>query len=54
MTTPTPAPGTPPRPHPRPRRRRGRAALLHFARGLSYGTGLTAAGLLGYWIQQML
>ncbi|NYV76591.1 hypothetical protein [Streptomyces sp. UH6] len=52
MTSPTPAPGTPPRP--RQRRRRGRAALRHFVRGLSYGTGLTAAGLLGYWIQQML
>ncbi|WP_432127487.1 hypothetical protein [Streptomyces sp. bgisy082] len=52
MTTPTPAPGTPRTP--RPRRRRGRTALRHFVRGLSYGTGLSAAGLLGYWIQQML
>ncbi|WP_226652241.1 hypothetical protein [Streptomyces hydrogenans] len=33
---------------PQPRRNR------HFVRGLSYGTGLTLAGLLGYWIQQML
>ncbi|MFC7979796.1 hypothetical protein ACFUT3_31745 [Streptomyces cinereoruber] len=45
MTTPTP---------PRLRRRRDRAVLRHFVRGLSYGTGLTAAGLLGYWIQQIL
>ncbi|MFI8917163.1 hypothetical protein ACIGW4_36915 [Streptomyces sp. NPDC053513] len=52
MTTPAPTSGT----SHRPRRRRGRAraALRHFIHGLSYGTGLTTAGLLGYWIQQML
>ncbi|MFD3534187.1 hypothetical protein [Streptomyces sp. NPDC058664] len=51
MTTHTPAPSPA---HPRPRRRRGHTAFRHFIRGLSYGTGLTLTGLLGYWIQQML
>ncbi|MER8237382.1 hypothetical protein [Streptomyces sp. NPDC094049] len=35
-------------------RRRSQSAARHFIRGLSYGSGLTVAGLLGYWIQQML
>ncbi|MFJ6252628.1 MULTISPECIES: hypothetical protein [unclassified Streptomyces] len=37
-----------------PRRRRRRTVTRHFVRGLSYGTGLTLASLLGYWIQQLL
>ncbi|MFB8040256.1 hypothetical protein ACFC8F_03015 [Streptomyces hydrogenans] len=52
MTASTPVP-RPSRSKPR-RRRHSLAAMRHFVRGLSYGTGLTLAGLLGYWIQQML
>ncbi|MDV9192293.1 hypothetical protein R6L23_29500 [Streptomyces sp. SR27] len=48
MTTPAPPPG------PRRRQRWSRTALRHFVRGLSYGTGLSITGLLGYWIQQLL
>lgn len=44
----------PSRPCPRERRHWSRAALRHFIRGLSYGTGLTLAGLAGYWIRPML
>ncbi|MGW2282869.1 hypothetical protein [Streptomyces sp. NPDC001770] len=51
VDTPTPAPD---HPHPRTRRPRHLAALRHFVHGLSYGTGLTLAGLLGYWIQHLL
>ncbi|MFB7076447.1 hypothetical protein [Streptomyces sp. NPDC056308] len=35
-------------------RRQRRVAAGHFVRGLAYGTGLTAAGLLGYWLQLLL
>ncbi|WP_329625952.1 hypothetical protein OG357_38610 (plasmid) [Streptomyces sp. NBC_01255] len=48
------SPRSPVRPLLRPRRRRSRAALRHFVRGLSYGTGLSITGLLGYRIQQLL
>ncbi|MEU9298709.1 hypothetical protein [Streptomyces sp. NPDC048266] len=54
----------PPQPQQQPSRQRRartnrkgrghRTALDHFVRGLSYGTGLTVASLLGYWLQQML
>ncbi|MFE3074237.1 hypothetical protein [Streptomyces sp. NPDC059247] len=50
---PTPAPPSDARRN-RRRRRRDHTPVRHFVRGLSYGTGLTLAGLLGYWVQQML
>ncbi|MFE6853772.1 hypothetical protein ACFVDH_23635 [Streptomyces sp. NPDC057674] len=34
-------------------RRQHRAAAGHFVRGLSYGAGITAASLAGYWFQQL-
>ncbi|WP_435207035.1 hypothetical protein [Streptomyces sp. bgisy104] len=37
-----------------PRRCRRRSVARHFVRGLSYGTGLALASLLGYWVQQLL
>ncbi|MFB8101116.1 hypothetical protein ACFUJ0_30540 [Streptomyces sp. NPDC057242] len=57
-TTPDQSPDLPPNPpstiRTPLRRRRCRSTARHFMRGLSYGTGMTLAGLLGYWFQQLL
>ncbi|MFD6297750.1 hypothetical protein ACFWFU_23345 [Streptomyces sp. NPDC060235] len=46
-------PSAPP-PAPRRPRRVLRMILSHLVRGLAYGTGTAATGVLAYWIQQHL
>ncbi|MFF0143082.1 hypothetical protein ACFYRN_42535 [Streptomyces sp. NPDC005227] len=43
-----------PSPVPRRPRRVLRVILGHLVRGLAYGTGTAATGVLAYWIQQHL
>ncbi|MEV4430699.1 hypothetical protein ACN9M0_35615 [Streptomyces sp. R-07] len=35
-------------------RRQRRAAAGYFVRGLAYGSGITTASAVGYWLQQLL